>query len=82
MKYMKGSVLLALLLLLGFGGVAEAHGMYCQGEASSERPRRGRNRDDRATITLRCRGRRTLSDGEGLGFGNTMPPPSSRSPSR
>ena len=68
MKYMKGSVLLALLLLLGFGGVAEAQ--ECIVKAGSGNARAEGTTEMAGTITLRCRGSRA---GEGLGFGNTAP---------
>ncbi len=68
MKYMKGSVLLALLLLLGFGGVAEAQ--ECIVKAGSGNARAEGTTEMAGTITLRCRGARA---GEGLGFGNTAP---------
>ena len=68
MKYLKGSVLLALLLLLGFGGVAEAQ--ECIVKAGSGNARAEGTTEMAGTITLRCRGARA---GEGLGFGNTAP---------
>ena len=71
MKYMKGSVLLALLLLLGFGGTAEA--MECVAGVGSANARAEGETEMIGTVTVRCRGRRTLSDSNDLTLGADDP---------
>ena len=59
MKYMKGSVLLALLLLLGFGGVAEAQ--ECVAGVGSANARAEGETEMIGKVTVRCRGPRQVA---------------------
>ena len=71
MKYMKGSVLLALLLLLGFGGVAEAQ--ECVAGVASANARAEGETEMIGKITVRCRGRRTLEADDSLSLSTSAP---------
>ena len=69
MKYMKGSVLLALLLLLGFGGVAEAQ--ECVAGAKSANVRAEGETEKVGVITVRCRGPKQRDQDDPLTLGTS-----------
>jgi hypothetical protein len=71
MKYMKGSVLLALLLLLGFGGVAEAQ--ECVAGVGSANARAEGETEMIGKITVKCRGLSARDENDALTLGTSAP---------
>ena len=71
MKYMKGSVLLALLLLLGFGGVAEAQ--ECVAGVGSANARAEGETEMIGKITVKCRGLAARDAEDALTLGTSAP---------
>ena len=71
MKYMKGSVLLALLLLLGFGGVAEAQ--ECVAGVGSANARAEGETEMIGKITVKCRGLAARDQDDALTLGTSAP---------
>lgn len=71
MKFMKGSVLLALLLLLGFGGVAEAQ--ECVAGVGSANARAEGETEMIGKVTVKCRGVAARDADDALTLGTTAP---------
>ncbi len=71
MKYMKGSVLLALLLLLGFGGVAEAQ--ECVAGVGSANARAEGETEMIGKVTVKCRGMQARDENDALTLGTSAP---------